>query len=113
MMPFLFTGDAGGRRLCGLSEPFARVAAGGDLGAPRPVGDEPVDRLREAALEGLHGAPSELALELPAVDRVPAVVARAVRDELDLARMGRPVLARRPCVQERADELHGLQVGPL
>src|SRR5271157_789730 len=95
------------------SQPLARVALRRDLRAPRPVREVPVDRFREARLERFGRPPSELALELRAVDRVPPVMARPVRDEIDQVGVTLSVLAGSPGVKERADELHGLQVGAL
>src|SRR5580692_4984338 len=102
MMPLRFIGVGPSGR---FAEPLAGVALRGDLAAPCPVRDEPVDGLGEARLERLGGAPPELASNLRAVDRVPAVVPGPVLHELDLRGVGLAILAGGAGVEERADEL--------
>src|SRR5271168_3380393 len=104
MMPLRFMGRFQGAALGRLSEALARVALRGDVRAPGPVPDVPVDGLRQSRLERLGRTPAELAGDLRAVDRVAPVVAGAVGDELDLRRVRPSVLAGRLRVEERADE---------
>src|SRR5687768_7100805 len=66
-----------------LPEPqsFAIVAARLDGLAPLAVRDVPLDGLAETVLEGSHGRPSELAADPAVVDRVTAIVPRAIGHE--------------------------------
>src|ERR1019366_1416771 len=107
MMPFRFMGFES-NLLGGLAEPFARVATGRDLCAPRPVANVPVDGPRQSRRERLQRPPAELSLELGAVDRVAPVMAGPVRHELDLRRVGTPILSGSLPVEEQADHPHGL-----
>src|SRR5579863_9306009 len=102
--------DAG--RLAGAPEPLAGIALGGNLRAPSPVGQVPVDRFGEARLKRLERLPTELALNLRAVDGVAPVMARPVRHELDegFMRAGGPRSLR---IEEGADHLDDPQVGHL
>ncbi len=55
---------------------------------PLVVGQVPLDRLAQAGLERFLRPPAEFGGELAGVDRVAAVVARAILDERDQRRMG-------------------------
>lgn len=52
---------------------------------PGQVGAIPLDRRRQAGVEvGVHGLPAELAAQLGRIDRVAEVVARTVRDPVEV-----------------------------
>src|SRR5690606_30607926 len=59
-------------------QPLHAVAAVEDALHPGLVVEVPVDRAREAALERFGLAPAEVLLDLRRIDRVAAIVARAV-----------------------------------
>lgn len=56
------------------------------LAPPGHVGAIPLDRSRQAGIEvGVYGLPAELAAQLGRIDRVAEVVARTVRDPVEVA----------------------------
>src|SRR5690554_4200303 len=93
-----------------LSEPFEAVVAVEDALGPPGVGQVPVDRGGDAILEAHCRGPAQFVADLAGVDRVAAIVAGAVADELDLAGARLAVGARAALVQQAADGFHDLDV---
>src|SRR3546814_2396072 len=70
----------------------------------------PVDGVGDTLLEAVRRRPTQLRLQLRRVDRVAAVVARAILDVGDLRVPRLAVLARAALVEQRADGVDDLDV---
>src|SRR3546814_10985210 len=77
------------------------------------VGEIPVDGVGDTLLEAVRRRPTQLRLQLRRVDRVAAVVARAILDVGDLRAPRLAVLARAALVEQRADGVDDLDVRVL
>src|SRR5688572_9269361 len=98
-MPFRF--------MSGLrADAFEAIAAVEHARGPVDVVEIPVDGRGHALLEARRRRPAEFGADLGRVDRVAAVVARAVADERDLRLARLPVGARAALVEQRADRPH-------
>src|SRR5882757_1642607 len=78
---------------------------------PIAVGQVPVDRLAQSGLERLDRPPSEFALDLARIDRVPKIVSWSVLDELNLRFVSTGL--RTDLVEHRADRLDHVDVAAL
>src|ERR1051325_19922 len=79
---------------------------------PSLVVQIPLHRLADADLEGVGGRPAELRLDLRGIDGVAAVVAGAVFDVGDEF-AGVAAELRSQLVDEVADQLHDVDIGPF
>src|SRR5690606_9593 len=91
-------------------DPLEAIAAVKHSLYPWLVVQVPVDRLRQAALEGVARLPAQFTAQLAGVDRVAAIVARPVGDEGDLRLVRLAIRARTTLVEQRADGLYHLDV---
>ena len=95
-----------------LGNPVA-IAPAGDVCQPVAVVQIPADGLFDAVLKAFRGRPSQSVPQVAGIDRVALVMARAVGDEGNQARIGLPVAPWAQAIKHCAKRMDEVKVAPL